>query len=70
MTTWRTVGKAKDVAITDSYATGDGVELKVPYSFNGSRVGLEEVEAIVRALQQDSLTMGPEVRGLQAEFGA
>jgi len=69
MTTWRTVGKAKDVAITDSYATGDGVELKVPYSFNGSRIGLEEVEAVVHALQQDSLTMGPEVRGLQSEFG-
>ncbi len=68
MTNWRTIGKPKDVAITDSYATGDAVELKVPYSFNGSRLGLEEGEAVLRALQQDSLTMGPEVRNLQSEF--
>jgi dTDP-4-amino-4,6-dideoxygalactose transaminase len=70
MTNWRTVGKPKDVAITDSYATGDDVVLKVPYSFNGSRIGLEEGEAVLRALQRDSLTMGPEVRGLQEEFAA
>jgi perosamine synthetase len=63
-----TTGKPKDVFITDSYATGDNVELKVPYSFNGSRIGLEEGEAVLRALQQDSLTSGPEVRGLQEEF--
>jgi perosamine synthetase len=66
--TTKTVGKPKDVAITDSYANGDDVVLKVPYSFNGSRIGLEEPEAVVRALQQDSLTMGPEVRGFQEEF--
>jgi perosamine synthetase len=63
-----TLGKPKDVAITDSYATGDDVVLKVPYSFNGSRIGLEEAEAVMRALQQDSLTMGPEVRNFQEEF--
>src|SRR3954451_8801336 len=61
-------GKPKDVAITDTYATGDDIELKVPYSFNGSRIGLEEGEAVMRALQRDSLTMGPEVRGFQDEF--
>jgi len=56
--------------ITSSYATGDGVVLKVPYSFFGSIYGEEEKQAAWKAMQQDSLTMGPQVAAFQKEFAA
>jgi dTDP-4-amino-4,6-dideoxygalactose transaminase len=54
--------------ITGSYAAGDGVVLKVPYSFFGSIYGKEEKEAAAKAMDQDSLTMGPQVSLFQKEF--
>jgi len=68
-------GKAKGQAeseggITSSYATGDGVKLKVGYSFFGSIYGEEEKQAAWTAMQQDSLTMGPQVANFQKEFAA
>ena len=56
--------------ITSSYATGDGVKLKVVYSFFGSIYGEEEKQAAWAAMQQDSLTMGPQVANFQKEFAA
>lgn len=54
--------------ITSSYATDDGVVLKVPYSFFGSIFDEDEKEMIWQTLQQDTLTMGPQVAGFQKEF--
>ncbi len=54
--------------ITSSYDTGDGVELKVRYSFFGSIYDDEEKEAAWEAMQQDTLTMGPQVAAFQNEF--
>lgn len=56
--------------ITSSYASDDGVQLKVAYSFFGSIMGEEEKEAAWQAMQQDSLTMGPQVAAFQKEFAA
>jgi perosamine synthetase len=44
------------------------VEWKVPYSGVSNRVGLEEVEAIVRVLQQDCLNKGPTARRFEEAF--
>jgi dTDP-4-amino-4,6-dideoxygalactose transaminase len=63
-------GTESEGGITSSYATGDGVTLKVPYSFNGSIYGEEEKNAMWEAIQQDSLTMGPQVANFQKEFAA
>ncbi len=56
--------------ITSSYASDDGVVLKVPYSFFGSIYGQEEKDAAAKAMEQDSLTMGPQVAQFQGEFAA
>src|SRR5512133_3532308 len=56
--------------ITSSYATADGVKLKVKYSFFGSIYDQEERDAAWAAMQQDSLTLGPQVKGFQDEFAA
>lgn len=56
--------------ITSSYEVDDGVKLKVKYSFKGSIYGEEEKEAAWEAMQQDSLTMGPQVKAFQEEFAA
>lgn len=42
----------------------------VPYSGKGSIFGLEEVEAITRTLQQDTLATGPTRERFEAEFAA
>jgi perosamine synthetase len=65
-------GKADEgeKSITASYATDDGVKLKVAYSFFGSVIGEEEKQAVWEAMQQDSLTMGPQVTKFQNEFAA
>ncbi len=43
---------------------------KVPYSGVSNRLGLEEAEAMVQALQQDALSFGPLVPRFEREFAA
>ena len=54
--------------ITSSYESNDGVKLKVPYSFFGSIYDEQERDAAWAAMQQDSLTMGPQTKAFQEEF--
>jgi len=61
-------GSQSEGGITSSYAAGDGVQLKVPYSFFGSIYDEAEKNAAWEAMQQDSLTMGPQVQHFQEEF--
>jgi len=63
-----TTGEDSEGGITSSYATGDGVALKVQYSFFGSIYDDDEKNAILEAMKQDSLTMGPQVKFFQDEF--
>ncbi len=44
------------------------MEWKVPYSGISNRLGLEEAEALVQALQQDYLSFGPLVPQFEREF--
>jgi len=44
------------------------MEWKVPYSGISNRLGLEEAQALVRVLQQDSLNKGPTARQFEQEF--
>ncbi len=43
---------------------------KVPYSGISNRLGLEEAEALLQALQQDALSFGPLVPQFETEFAA
>lgn len=61
-------GSDSEGGITSSYATDDGVTLKVPYSFFGSIYDGEEEQAVLAAMKQDSLTMGPKVTEFQDAF--
>jgi perosamine synthetase len=61
-------GSESEGGITSSYKSNDGVNLKVPYSFFGSIYGEEEFDAMKKAMGQDSLTMGPQVKAFQSEF--
>ncbi len=63
-------GGETDGGITSSYATGDGVKLKVPYSFMGTIYGKEEEDAVLAAMKQDTLTMGPKTAEFQKKFAA
>jgi perosamine synthetase len=63
-------GSESEGGITSSYESNDGVKLKVPYSFFGSIYDKEEQQAVLAAMQQDSLTMGPQVKLFQDEFAA
>ncbi|MBR2344538.1 MAG: DegT/DnrJ/EryC1/StrS family aminotransferase [Lentisphaeria bacterium] len=54
--------------ITSSYATDDGVKLKVPYSFMGSIYDEAEEQAALAAMKQDTLTMGPKTQEFQTKF--
>ncbi len=63
-------GSETEGGITSSYAMDDGVVLKVPYSFFGSIYDDDERAMIECALQQDTLTMGPQVQAFQSEFAA
>ncbi|OGV35445.1 MAG: hypothetical protein A2020_06800 [Lentisphaerae bacterium GWF2_45_14] len=56
--------------MTSSYATGDGVKLKVPYSFFGSIYDEAEEKAVLAAMKQDTLTMGPKTAEFQKKFAA
>ena len=63
-------GGETDGGITSSYATNDGVKLKVPYSFMGSIYDEAEEKAVLAAMKQDSLTMGPKTAEFQQKFAA
>ncbi len=63
-------GSESEGGITSSYEMSDGVKLKVPYSFFGSIFDEEEEKAVLAAMKQDSLTMGPQVKLFQSEFAA
>ncbi|HHW49059.1 MAG TPA: DegT/DnrJ/EryC1/StrS family aminotransferase [Clostridiaceae bacterium] len=64
----KNVGKESEGGITSSYKVDDDVVLKVPYSFFGSIYDEEEEKAVLAAMKQDSLTMGPNVQEFQAKF--
>ncbi len=61
-------GGETEGGITSSYATNDGVKLKVPYNFMGSIYDEAEEKAVIEAMHQDTLTMGPKVAQFQTEF--
>ena len=61
-------GGETDGGITSSYATDDGVQLKVPYSFMGSIYDEAEDQAVLAAMRQDTLTMGPKTAEFQDKF--
>jgi perosamine synthetase len=61
-------GGETEGGITSSYATDDGVQLKVPYSFFGSIYDQAEEKAVLAAMKQDSLTMGPRTVEFQKKF--
>lgn len=63
-------GGESDGGITSSYKVDDGVVLKVPYSFFGSIYDEAEEKAVLAAMKQDSLTMGPQVQMFQKKFAA
>lgn len=61
-------GGETEGGITSSYATNDGVVLKVPYNFMGSIYDEAEEKAAIEAMHQDTLTMGPKVAEFQTAF--
>lgn len=61
-------GSETEGGITSSYEMADGVALKVPYSFFGSIYDLDEAQAVLGAMRQDTLTMGPQVQAFQNAF--
>ena len=63
-------GSDTEGGITSSYHMDDGVVLKVPYAFFGSIYDDDEKNAAWEAMQQDTLTMGPQVAAFQKEFAA
>jgi dTDP-4-amino-4,6-dideoxygalactose transaminase len=63
-------GGETDGGITSSYATNDGIKLKVPYSFMGSIYDEAEEKAVLAAMHQDTLTMGPKTAEFQKKFAA
>jgi perosamine synthetase len=54
--------------ITAGYAFNDGIEPKVPYSFMGAIYDDEERDLLLSVLDQDALTMGPQVSAFEKEF--
>ena len=63
-------GSDTEGGITSSYEMNDGVVLKVPYSFFGSIYDEDEKSMALQAMEQDTLTMGPQVAAFQKEFAA
>ena len=45
------------------------MEWKVPYSGISNRLSLEEAEALVKVLRQDSLNKGPTARRFEQDWG-
>lgn len=60
--------RQKQASYAASYDAGDGVKLKVPYSFFGSMLGQEELDAISEVLNGETFTMGPQVEAFQREW--
>lgn len=56
--------------ITAGYDFGDGVPVKVRYTFRGSPYGKEELAAVKEAFSGGTLTMGPQVEAFEKEFAA
>ncbi|MCD6364819.1 MAG: DegT/DnrJ/EryC1/StrS family aminotransferase, partial [Planctomycetes bacterium] len=63
-----TTGGDTEGGITSSYATDDGVTLKVPYAFRGAVYTKAEQDAVLDAMKGDTLTMGPITADFQAKF--
>jgi dTDP-4-amino-4,6-dideoxygalactose transaminase len=63
-------GSETEGGITSSYSMDDGVVLKVAYSFFGSIYDEDERNMAWQAMQQDTLTMGPQVQAFQQAFAA
>jgi dTDP-4-amino-4,6-dideoxygalactose transaminase len=63
-------GSDTEGGITSSYAMDDGVKLKVSYSYMGSIYDEDEKKMALAAMDQDTLTMGPQVKAFQDEFAA
>lgn len=61
-------GSDTEGGITSGYTMNDGVKLKVAYSFFGSIYDKDEEEMVLKAMKQDSQTMGPQVQLFQREF--
>jgi perosamine synthetase len=61
-------GSDTEGGITSSYEMDDGVKLKVPYSFFGTIYDKAEEKAVLSAMKQDTLTMGPQVQLFQSAF--
>lgn len=61
-------GSETEGGITSSYEMNDGVVLKVAYSFFGSIYDDDERSMALKAMEQDTLTMGPQVAAFQTEF--
>ena len=61
-------GSDTEGGITSGYQMNDGVKLKVPYSFFGSVYDRDEEEMVLKAMKQESQTMGPQVKLFQDEF--
>jgi len=61
-------GSDTEGGITSGYQMNDGVALKVPYSFFGSIYDEDDRQAVLKAMEQDSQTMGPQVQLFQQEF--
>jgi dTDP-4-amino-4,6-dideoxygalactose transaminase len=61
-------GSDTEGGITSGYQMNDGVKLKVPYSFFGSIYDDDDRQAVLKAMKQDSQTMGPQVQLFQKEF--
>jgi perosamine synthetase len=61
-------GGETEGGITSSYATNDGVTLKVPYAFMGSIYDEAEEKAVLAAMHGETLTMGPKTAEFQTGF--
>lgn len=48
----------------------EGLQVKIAQSYFGSSYGLEEAEAVLRVMQQEWLTNGPNVADFEKEFAA
>jgi perosamine synthetase len=54
--------------ITSGYAFADGVTPRVPYSYMGAIYDEEERSLLLSVLDQEALTMGPQVGAFEREF--
>jgi len=64
----RFTGSHTEGGITSSYAMDDGAKLCVRYSFFGSIYDEDERSMALKAMEQDTLTMGPQMQAFQKAF--